>query len=48
MVNAKDRVLTACEFKAPDRISRVDGFWEYPDSWREHLGEKEALSDIAI
>jgi hypothetical protein len=42
------RVLAACEFRRPDRIPRFDGFWEYPDSWRERLGERDALSDVTI
>lgn len=48
MITAKQRVLTACGFKAPDRIPRFDNFWEFSDSWREKLGEQWKLSDVAI
>ncbi len=41
-------MLTACRFRRPDRIPRFDGFWEFPDSWQERLGPREALSDVAI
>ena len=26
----------------------MDGFWEFPDSWRYRLGPRDALSDVAI
>ena len=41
-------VLAACAFTRPDRIPRIETFWEYPDSWRERFGPPELLSDIAI
>jgi len=44
----KQRVLTAYSFQRPDRIPRFDGFWEFPDEWRERLGEPRDLADIAI
>ena len=47
-MNSKERVLAACQFRAPDRIPRFDSFWEYPDAWRQGLGPPEGLSDIAI
>jgi len=45
---SKDRVLTAFEFRPPGRIPRFDGFWEYPEEWRNRLGPIEELSDISI
>ena len=47
-MTSQERVLTACAFKAPDRIPRFDIFWEFPDSWREKLGPPEKLTDIEI
>lgn len=47
-MNSTARVLTACEFRPPDRIPRFDSFWEYPAAWRERFGPPENLSDIAI
>jgi hypothetical protein len=47
-MNAKERVLAACAFQRPDRIPTFDTFWEYPEAWRERLGDPEDLSDIAI
>jgi len=44
----KERVLTAYSFKRPDRIPRFDGFWSFPDEWRERLGDPGELSDIDI
>jgi hypothetical protein len=44
----KERVLAACAFEPPDRIPRWDGFWEYPDWWREKLGSPEGLTDVMI
>jgi len=48
VLTSKERVLRTCEFKRPDRIPRFDGFWEYPNSWRERFGPPEQLTDIAI
>ena len=48
MPSAKQRVLQACEFRRPDRIPRFDGFWEFPDSWRQRLGDPEDLTDVSI
>jgi uroporphyrinogen-III decarboxylase len=47
-VNSKERVLAACAFERPDRIPTFDTFWEYPDPWRERLGDPESLTDIKI
>ena len=47
-MNSQDLVLTACDFEKPERIPRFDGFWEYPDSWRERFGPPEGLTDVAI
>jgi hypothetical protein len=47
-MNAKERVLAACAFRRPDRIPTFDTFWEFPEPWREPLGDPEDLSDIAI
>ena len=44
----KERVKSAYNFESPDRIPRFDGFWDYPDEWREQLGEASELSDIKI
>jgi len=44
----KQRVLAAYSFQRPDRIPRFDGFWEFPDEWRERLGDSADLSDIDI
>lgn len=43
-----ERVLTAFAFKAPDRIPRFDGFWSYPEEWKNRFGAMEDLSDISI
>ena len=48
IITSKERVLAACEFRAPDRIPRFDPFWEYPNPWREALGPLEELNDIQI
>jgi hypothetical protein len=42
------RVLTTCQFRRPDRIPRFDNFWQFPDAWRQRLGDPGGLSDIAI
>lgn len=47
-MNSKERVLAACAFRSPDRIPRVEFFWDYPESWREQLGPVESLNDVAI
>jgi len=47
-VNAEQRVLAACEFRKPDRVPCFDSFWQYPDLWRERLGDPEDLTDVAI
>ncbi len=47
-MSSKERVLGSFAFKAPDRIPRFDGFWEFPAEWQERLGTIERLSDIAI
>lgn len=44
----KDRVCAAYHFKAPDRIPRFDGFWDYPDDWQKRFGDQSELSDIEI
>ena len=47
-MNAQELVLTACEFRKPERIPRFDSFWEYPQAWRERLGPPEDLTDVEI
>ena len=47
-MNSRELVLTACAFHKPERIPRFDGFWEYPDTWRERLGPPEDLTDVEI
>ncbi len=46
--SARDLVLGAFGFEAPERIPRFDNFWEYPASWAQRLGPAHGLSDIAI
>ena len=48
MANSHQRVLAACAFQRPDRIPRFDGFWQFPESWRQRLGERDTLTDVAI
>jgi uroporphyrinogen-III decarboxylase len=48
MISSHDRVLTACEFRRPDRIPRFDTFWQFPESWRQRFGSPESLTDISI
>jgi uroporphyrinogen-III decarboxylase len=45
---SEDRVLRACAFRRPDRIPSFDSFWEFPQSWRERLGDPAGLTDVAI
>ena len=48
-MDAQERVLAACAFRRPDRIPRIDNFWETPAGWEERLGEPlERVSDVAI
>lgn len=47
-MNSRDRVLAACAFERPDRIPTFDSFWEYPGSWRQRLGDPDALTDVKI
>jgi uroporphyrinogen decarboxylase len=47
-MSSKDRVLAACAFKPPDRIPRIEFFWEYSTSWEERFGPVEALNDVII
>ena len=47
-MNSQQRVLTAFDFHRPDRIPCFDSFWEYPDAWRQRLGDPGELTDIAI
>ena len=47
-MDSRERVLTACEFKRPDRIPRMDWFWDLPESWKEVLGDTSELNDAAI
>jgi uroporphyrinogen-III decarboxylase len=42
----EQRVLTAFQFKRPDRIPVFDQFWELPDNWKCRLGDLAALSDV--
>jgi len=48
MLSSHQRVLAACQFRRPDRIPHVESFWEYPESWRRHLGDPEDLTDVTI
>jgi uroporphyrinogen-III decarboxylase len=47
-MNSTERVLTVCNFQRPDRIPRVESFWDNPPMWSELLGPLEKLSDILI
>jgi uroporphyrinogen-III decarboxylase len=48
-MDARERVLAACAFRRPDRIPRIDNFWEVPEGWEERLGEPlRQVSDVAI
>jgi uroporphyrinogen decarboxylase len=47
-VNSEERVLAACAFEAPDRIPRIEFFWEYPKSWEERLGPVARVNDVII
>lgn len=47
-MNPEQRVLTACEFKQPDKIPTIDCFWSFPDSWQDCLGSVNFLSDVVI
>jgi uroporphyrinogen-III decarboxylase len=47
-MNSKGRVLAACAFRPPDRIPRVEFFWEYPEAWEKKLGPIEIVNDVAI
>ena len=47
-MTATERVLAACRFQRPNRIPRFDGFWSYPQEWRDRFGDPAGLSDIAI
>lgn len=48
MSSSNQRVLTACDFRRPDRIPRFDTFWQFPESWRRQFGNPQDLTDIAI
>jgi hypothetical protein len=47
-MNSQQRVLAAFDFQRPDRIPCFDSFWEFPDAWRQRLGDPGELTDIAI
>ena len=47
-MNSNERVLAACAFRSPDRIPRVEFFWEYPETWRKRLGPVEVVNDVSI
>ena len=47
-MTSRERVLTAFEFKRPDRIPRFDSFWELPEKWARRLGPLDRLRDISI
>ncbi len=47
-MDAKERVLRACSFEKPDRLPRVDFFWDYPEAWEKRLGPIELLNDVTI
>lgn len=48
MSNAQQRVLRACRFEQPDRVPRFESFRRYPESWRQQLGGRDGLTDVAI
>jgi uroporphyrinogen decarboxylase len=48
ILTAKERVLTACLFKRPDRIPRFDHFWDTPPDWIGDIGGSDAITDIKI
>jgi uroporphyrinogen-III decarboxylase len=47
-MTSQELVQAAFEFRPPDRIPRMDNFWDYPEEWARRLGPKETLSDIEI
>jgi uroporphyrinogen decarboxylase len=47
-MTSRERVIAACEFRRPDRIPRMDKFWEFPDAWRERFPSERSLTDISI
>lgn len=42
------RVLRACAFERPDQIPCFDSFWEFPEAWRQRLGDPSGLTDLVI
>jgi len=44
----KECVLDAYDFRPPERIPRFDSFWDFPNAWREELGDPSLLSDVVI
>jgi uroporphyrinogen decarboxylase len=47
-MTSKERVLAAFEFRRPDRIPRMDTFWDYPEAWTERFGPRADQTDISI
>lgn len=48
-MTSQERVLAACAFTPPDRIPRMDGFFEeMPESWTRALGRDPKLADISV
>ncbi len=48
MMTSQERVLTACDFRRPDRIPRFENFWQYPEAWQQRLGDRARLTDVVI
>ena len=47
-MNSHELVLTACAFRAPPRIPRIENFWNLSEAWRKQLGDVMRLSDVVI
>lgn len=47
-MNSHERVLSAFEFRRPDRVPRFDDFWDAPAALAERFGPLRELSDICI
>ena len=47
-MTSRERVITACECRTPDRIPRFDKFWDFPESLRHLYASPDELSDITI
>ena len=47
-MTSKELVLAACAFERPERIPRMEGFWNLPEEWRRQFGDMGALTDVVI